>query len=828
MSRRAADELDGIEDGPFDLILLSSVVQYFPDLDYLLRVLEGCFGLLRPGGAVLLADLRSLPLLGAFHASVELAQGERRACRWRRCASGWRGPGHRRPSCAWTRGCFLALRGRFPELGEVRLRLQRAAADNELTRFRYAALLRLGPAAPAAATRTLEGAGLDLAGLRARLRAPGGRAAVRHRAWCNARVAGWVRAAALLEAAEGPADAAGLRAGWRAPRPRRSTRRRRSGWRRSWASPPRPAGRREAPDRFDLALTRRGAPGGAALPPLAAGPAGRARALGLRQPAAAHRPAAAPAAAELRARLAGLLPEHMLPSAFVWLDALPLTPSGKLDRKALPAPGAPEPGRAYRAAARRARGRSWPACGRSCSGSSGSGSRTTSSSSAATRCSPPAWSRACARRSGSSCRCAPCSSTRASPGWRRRWPRAAAGAALPPIRPGPRPPALPLSFAQQRLWFLDQLERGHTAYVIPLAMRLQGPARSRPARARAPRGGGAPRGAAHLLPRPRRRAGAGHPPCRRVRGRARRRSSPGSVAAEREAALQERLAALAGHRFDLARELPLRVALFRLAADEHALALVVHHIAFDGWSVGVLFDELAALYAADAPEPAAVLPPLPLHYADVALWQRQRLAEPDGSLARELAYWREALAGLPAVLELPTDRPRAPDRPRRAGSVPLRLEAALHQALQALARRHGVTLFMLMHAALVLVLARWSGQADIAVGTPVANRTRRELEGLIGFFVNTLVLRVRLAGEPSLGELLARVREADLAAFAHQELPFERLVEELRPERDLAHSPLFQVMLNVRQHAGTRAGGRPARAGGEPRCRWGWRRRSST
>jgi len=342
----------------------------------------------------------------------------------------------------------------------------------------------------------------------------------------------------------------------------------------------------------------------------------------------------------------------------------------------------------------------------------------------------------------------------------------------------------PLSYAQERLWFVEQLTPGLAAYNVPLAVRLLGrldrPALSAALRAVVSR---------HEALRTRFRTEDGRPvqviapdgdtglPLPAID----LRSLP-ETAREREVA---RLAAAeATAAFDLARGPLLRARLLWLGAAEHALLLTLHHIVSDRWSMGVLLGELADLYA------GRPLAELPIQYADYAVWQREHLA--GGVLESQLAYWRERLAGLPA-LDLPLDR-RRPARPgHRAGEVVTAISGELAAALRRLSLDAGATLFMTLLAAFLVVLSRFAGEEDVAVGTAVANRGRRELEGLIGFFVNTLVLRVSLAGEPSFQELLARVREATLGAYAHQELPFERLVEELRPSRDASRAPLVQV-----------------------------------
>ncbi|HEV2735687.1 MAG TPA: condensation domain-containing protein, partial [Longimicrobiaceae bacterium] len=267
----------------------------------------------------------------------------------------------------------------------------------------------------------------------------------------------------------------------------------------------------------------------------------------------------------------------------------------------------------------------------------------------------------------------------------------------------------------------------------------------------------------------------------------------GLPAEEREHAMLRLAREQVARPFDLARGPLFRARLVRLAAEEHVLLIAVHHIVSDGWSMGVLFRELSALYAALSRGQPSPLAPLPVQPADFALWQRRWLA--GGMLERQLAWWRERLAGAPPLLALPTDRPRPPVQRFRGALAYRWLPDALAAGARALARREGATSFMVFLAAFQALLARYSGQDDVSVGTQAAGRTRAETEGLIGFFVNTLVLRCDLSDDPGFGALLARAREAALGAHAHQDVPFERVVEALEPERTLSYTPLFQVQL---------------------------------
>src|ERR687887_990162 len=287
--------------------------------------------------------------------------------------------------------------------------------------------------------------------------------------------------------------------------------------------------------------------------------------------------------------------------------------------------------------------------------------------------------------------------------------------------------------------------------------------------------------------------------CGRCRGRRRSRCPMRSGGCG--SSIGWRVAARRG--FDLACELPLRAQVFALSPSEHVLLLVLHHIAGDGWSLAVLGRDLARLYAARRDGRAADLAALPVHYADYTLWQRALLGEEneaESAMARQLAYWRERLSGLPEQLDLPTDRPRPAVASYRGDHVRLAIGAELHGRLLALARESGASLFMVLQAGLAALLTRLGAGTDIPIGSPIAGRTDAALDDLIGFFVNTLVLRTDTSGDPSFRALLARVRAGNLAAYGQQEVPFERLVEVLNPARSLARHPLFQVML-VLQHS---------------------------
>jgi amino acid adenylation domain-containing protein len=368
-----------------------------------------------------------------------------------------------------------------------------------------------------------------------------------------------------------------------------------------------------------------------------------------------------------------------------------------------------------------------------------------------------------------------------------------------PLVAGERPEAIPLSFAQQRLWFLEQLEPGSTTYLLPAVLRVEG------------------RIDVSALEHSIQKLVSRHESLRTVftehAGQPVQVIKPAawvqvpvidlqSLPAEQRAALAQQIANQEGqHPCDLGQGPLLRVALLRLRKEEHVLLLTLHHIITDGWSNQVLVRELTVLYQATLAGEAAPLAPLPVQYADYALWQRQWLQ--GEALERQLAYWREQLAGSQA-LDLPTDFPR-PAMPRSQGASCRQVfSAELLSGLQACSRQEGVTLFMLLLASFQVLLARWSGQKDISVGTPIANRTHAEIEGVIGFFANTLVLRSDLSGNPAFRQVLQQVREVCLGAYAHQDVPFEQVVEALQPQRDLSRSPLFQVML-VLQEGGKEA-----------------------
>jgi amino acid adenylation domain-containing protein len=501
---------------------------------------------------------------------------------------------------------------------------------------------------------------------------------------------------------------------------------------------------------------------------------------------------AAPTVAELRQNLAERLPDYMVPAAFVFLPALPLNANGKVDRKALAALR-PEGGGAEGSAKIAPRtpveemlAGLWSSVLEV--GEVGAfddffdlGGHSLLATQLVMRI-RDAFSVELPLRAVFQ---APTLAAQAERVEKARSGEEPARARPRPVHRVPRDRGLPLSFAQERLWFLDQLTPGSPAYNVPVAFAVRGPLdvaalelafsevvrRHEVLRTSFPSRGTHP--VQEIAP-----------------------AAGWTLPVEDLSGWQDAAAAEALKPFDLAAGPILRTRLLRTAPEEHVLLLTLHHIAADLWGVAVLIREVAEIYS------GAVLPELPVQYADFAVWQRDWLS--GGELERQLAFWRRELAGAPPALEMPTDQPRPPVESFHGASLPIELGGELSRGLRTLSRSRGATPFMTMTAALTVLLSRWTGQDDVVLGSPIANRAAPELAGLIGMFVNTLALRVQLSGAPTFEALLARVRQTALGAFEHQDLPFERLVEELKIRRDLSRHPLFQAVLafqNVRLSA---------------------------
>ncbi|MFE5244149.1 condensation domain-containing protein, partial [Streptomyces sp. NPDC056627] len=497
---------------------------------------------------------------------------------------------------------------------------------------------------------------------------------------------------------------------------------------------------------------------------------------------------------ELRGFVGDRLPEYMVPAAVVLLDAFPLTSNGKVDRQALPAPvleGGGE-GRAPRG----------PYEETLCvlfaevldvssvgvednffdlGGHSLLGTQLISRIRAVL---------------GAEVSIRALFEAPTVEGLARRLEASADMIARPPVVPMRRPESLPLSFAQRRLWFLQRFEESST-YHIPIALHLKGElvvealrwalddvmARHESLRTIFPEVDGAP--VQQIL-------------------------CPAEAAVDFEVVpasadtVEDSVGEESRRPFDLRKEPPLRARVFTIDENTHLLLLVLHHIAGDGWSMGPLTRDLARAYGARSMGATPDWEPLPVQYADYTLWQRRLLGdqgEPDSVLTQQVEYWTKTLSGLPDRISLPVDRPYPEVSSYRGAWRPFGLDADVHRGVIRMTQESDVTLFMVLQASLAALLTRMGAGSDIPLGSPIANRTDRALEDLVGFFVNTLVLRTDTSGDPTFRELLDRVRQVDLAAYAHQDLPFDLVVERLNPQRTLSHHPLFQVMLALQNTA---------------------------
>ncbi|MFJ8747696.1 condensation domain-containing protein, partial [Embleya sp. NPDC127516] len=806
-----AHELGDLPKAFFDTVVINSVAQYFPSLDYLTDVLRRALDLVRPGGAVFVGDVRNLRLARTFHTAIRLGQATPdtddasvRAAIERAVLL--------EKELLVDPDYFDALTDLLPDLAGVDLRIKRGHLRNELSRHRYDAVLRRVGGDPATTLADIPSLpwnaaeGTDAVARRLTDDRPD---ALRVRAVPNARLAGEIAAERVLAnggtsieardartAAEQADDAAiepetlyalGAAQGYTVAA--------------TWSS--------AGSGSFDAVFVAGERAANAVSGTYVATGSGRADLSGY-----ANHPAAAREAGtlvpRLRAFLRERLPEYMVPAGFVPLDRLPLTVNGKLDRRALPAPDAGV-GRAPTRAPAGAAELALCALFAEVLGVADIGAEDNffdlgGHSLLAARLAAKARGALGVEIAIRDVFTAPTTAALAALlAERAGTDEAGARSLRPAVTRQERPDRVPLSFAQRRLWLLGQFETASAAYHEPIAVRLRGmldraalraavqdvtnrheTLRTLCVAAQEPAGSDAAEVFQHILA----------PEDAHAVVEFADTDTLGAI--DTESALAALVAEATRRPFDLATELPLRTTVFRVGPNEHVLLAVFHHIAIDEWSIRPFAQDLAAAYTARSAGHAPAWEPLPLQYADYTLWQRDLLgdpADPTSRYAHQLAYWRNALAALPQELEIPADRPRPTVAGYRGGTIERLIAAELAQRVRAVASAAGASAFMFYQAAVAALLHRLGAGTDIPLGSPVAGRDDEALGDLIGFFVNTVVIRADVTGNPTFADLLARVRDTDLDAFAHQDLPFERLVEELNPARSLGRNPLFQVMV---------------------------------
>ncbi len=825
-----AHVFDGLPAGRFDTIVINSVIQYFPSVDYLTDVITKAVGLLAPGGALFVGDVRNLRLARSFHTAIQLTRADATSdvAQLRRAIE--RGAALEKELLI-DPDYFTALARKLPDV-VAQVRIKRARLQNELSRYRYDAVLvkepretlsasqaprllweavgsldaleeqlvsrdpacltPLRPTRPLAASKKTPGT-TSTSGFSSSCQEPRGSTAdarqqdhapldgvetVRVTRIPDARLAAEFEAMRSLDAGAPLVDVLdrfhatgggiepedvhelGARLGYRVYT--------------TWS----------ADGSFEAVFVHKGQTDalvtGVHLPV----------SLGVNLAKYATSPTAARGGSELvqrlREQLKTELPDYMVPAAFVTLGALPLTDNGKLNVRALP-DADPAVRLTESRPAETAEEETLCALFAEVLGLEGVGVEDNffdlgGHSLLATRLISRARTELGAELAIRDLFEAPTPAELAS--------RAGSGEpARPAVVRVERPERIPLSPAQQRLWLVDRMEANAVAYNFPLTFRLRGGLDLDALRA----------ALGDVLARHEvlRTVFADHDgePYQQILDEP---AIPFAVEECAESGLDARIAELSRTPFDLAREIPVRLRVLRLGSEDQVISLVLHHCATDEWSDRPFLGDLTVAYQARAAGNSPVWTDLPVQYADYALWQRDFLEQRG---AEQLTFWTDALRGTPDELALPLDRSRPPRPTGRGGKTKAELPASLTEALRGLATKSGASLFMVLQAAVAALLHRTGAGDDIPLGAPIAGRTDAALDDLVGFFVNTLVLRTDLTGEPTFAELLDRVREADLAAFSHGDLPFERVVEELNPPRVPGRNPLFQVMVGYHYRA---------------------------
>ncbi|MFF4591812.1 non-ribosomal peptide synthase/polyketide synthase [Amycolatopsis sp. NPDC001319] len=770
-----AHEFGGLPRGHFDTVVINSVIQYFPSVDYLTQVLSTALDLLAPGGSLFVGDVRNLRLARSFHTAIQLTRADATSdvAQLRRAIE--RGAALEK-ELLLDPDYFTALAHTLPGVG-ARIRVKRAELHNELSRYRYDVVLTkdaTGEVPVAQAPRVLWDEVGSLAELEGRLTGD----ELRVSRIPDARLAAEFAAMRALDAGAPLLDVLdrfhGTGDGVEPEAVHRLGERLGYAVHTTWST--------GVDGVFDAVFVRAEAPVSGLYVPAATG---------TNLTPFANSPTAARGSAELvqvlRDELKRQLPDYMVPAAFVTLGSLPLTDNGKLNVRALPDA---EPAVSLAESRPAASREEEVLCelfaevlGLERVGVEDSFFDLGGHSLLATRLISRARTELGAELAIKDLFEAPTAAELAA--------RAGTGApARPAVVARERPERIPLSFAQQRMWVLDRMDTTAAAYTYPLFVRLRGPLEVEALRL----------ALGDVLAR--------HEVLRTVLAEHEGEpyqsildspEIPFSVLACTEAEVDARVAELAERRFDLARELPVRVDVLRLGDDDHVVAILLHHGATDEWSDRPFLTDLGTAYEArrwgDAPE----WTPLPVQYADFALWQRDFLADAE---PEQLEYWTGVLRGLPDEIPLPADRPRPAQPSGRGGKVRLPLDGALAEAVRSLSADAGVSLFMVLQSAVAALLHRVGAGDDVPLGAPIAGRTDAAVDDLVGFFVNTLVLRTDLSGEPTFRELLDRVKAADLVAFSHQDVPFERVVETLNPPRVPGRNPLFQVMVGYHYRPG--------------------------